>query len=188
MSRMGGRYDDAHPYRERPDSGPRRRHPGADSAGGADVPRRHGGRPGGDRGADPRDREQEPLPLLRRRRRAGRGSLLRARVRGAHGLEARALRQRRLLGAHLCADRRGHRRGGRGDRAGVHVERDAERRARHARSARPCRGGRVADARPGRRRAADHAAHARDSARCTCAARPPPWTSSLRSRRNTTSS
>ena len=187
MSRMGGRYDDAHPYRERPDSGPRRRHPGADSAGGADVPRRHGGRPGGDRGADPRDREQERLPLLRRRRRAGRGRSIRARVRGAHGRHARALRQRRFLRAHLRPDRRGHRRGGRGDRAGLHLERDAERRARLSRSPRPRRGGRVADARPCGCRAEDHATDDARFFRCTCAARPPPWPSSRRSRSNTIS-
>ena len=36
-------------------------------------------------------------------------ALLRARVRRAHGREARALRQRRLVGAHLRADRRGGR-------------------------------------------------------------------------------
>ena len=54
-------------------------------------------------------RSQERLPLLRRRRRAARGGRLRARVRRAHGREARALRQRGLVGADLRADRRGRR-------------------------------------------------------------------------------
>jgi len=118
--------DDARSGPKGPHSCPRRRYARPHTSRGADVPRRNGGGAGGVRGAPSRDREQEPLPLLRRGQGPGRGRLVRARVRRVDGSEARALPQRRLVRAHLRARRRGRRGGRRGDRARLHVERNAE--------------------------------------------------------------
>ena len=136
------------------------------------------------RGRGARHPQPERLPLLRRRRRAARGRRLRARVRRAHGREARAVRQRRLVGADLRADRGRASAGRRGDRPRVHVERDRRTRSSR-RGAVPGarRGRRVADARPrGRRARRSTPTHEGDPARCTCAARRPTWTRSDRDR------